>query len=70
MKENWFEVYYNSRAGVADLVAFTKDNAYTSVRSLNEFQDSEPLDKLLKEEEKLGYFVDFFAPVINLHFIQ
>ena len=66
MKENWYEIYYNQRAGVPDLVAFTKDNAYTSVRSLNDFQDGEPLEELLNDEEKEGYFVDFFAPVIIL----
>ena len=45
-----------------DLSAFVKENAFTSVQTLTEF-DLASLNARLNEEGKLGYFVDFFAPV-------
>ncbi len=60
LNENWFEIYYNTRSTAADLTAFIKENAYTSVRAL---VSGELLEYFIKQENKLGYFVDFFAPV-------
>jgi len=60
INENWFEIYYNTRITAADLTAFVKENAYTSVRAL---QSGNSFDSFTQHEGKLGYFVDFFAPV-------
>lgn len=57
--ENWFEIYYNTRTAAADLTAFVKENAYTSVRSLNE----QSFNQFMQQKDREGYFVDFFAPV-------
>lgn len=58
MQEVWYEVYYNSHMNAADLTAFVKENAYTSVRSLNE----KTFDEFLSQDGKEGVFIDFFAP--------
>ncbi len=62
MNENWYEINYNSRQTPQDLSAFVKENAYTSVRTLTQFDPN-----IIASEfgNKFGYFVDFFAPVIT-----
>lgn len=62
MNDNWYEINYNTRLSSQDLAAFVKENAFTLVRTLTQF---EPTHSLLDSElnDKLGFFVDFFAPV-------
>ena len=59
--QDWYEIYYSSRQSPQDITKFVKDNAYTSVRTLKSFDlTSANID--LTNNEKVAYFVDFFAP--------
>ena len=64
MKDNWYDVHYGNRQSPEDLAAFVKENAQTPIRTLTEFDVNE-MSKELSEENKLGFFIDFFAPVIT-----
>ena len=66
MLENWYEINYSNRQTPDDLAAFVIDNAYTTVRTLKEFEAGLFLDETLRMQNKIGFFVDFFAPVILL----
>ena len=64
MKDNWYDVHYGNRQSPEDLAVFVKENAHTPVRTLTEF-DIDEMSKQLGEQNKLGFFIDFFAPVIQ-----
>ncbi len=63
MHENWYEINYSNKQNPEDMAGFVKENAYTSVRTIKEFETGMFLDNLLQMENKIGYFIDFFAPV-------
>ena len=58
---DWYEIYYSSKQSPQDITKFVKDNAYTTVRTLKSF-DLSTANLELFQNEKLAYFVDFFAP--------
>lgn len=60
MTDNWYEINYNARLTPQDISAFVKENAYTLVRTLTQFESTVSIDL----DDKIGFFVDFFAPVI------
>ncbi len=59
--QDWYEIYYSSRQSPQDLSQFVKDNAYTPVRTLKDF-DLETAAIELVTNNKQAFFVDFFAP--------
>lgn len=69
-QDNWYEIQYGNRVTSEDLAIFVKENAYTPVRTLTEF-NSEFMEKELKQHKKVAFFVDFFAPVsFNLYLLR
>jgi hypothetical protein len=70
MSENWYEINYSNRQSPEDLAAFVKENAYSTVRTLKQFEAGLFLEQMLKTENKLGFFVDFFAPVNKTNIIH
>lgn len=60
--DNWYEIYYGSRAGVDDLASFVKSNAHSTVRTLTRLS-ADFISAELASQNKVAYFVDFFAPV-------
>jgi len=61
MKDNWYEIQYAPKHSPQDLAAFVKDNAFSQVRVLTEF-DLSTLDEDLEKENRVAFMVDFFAP--------
>lgn len=61
MRDNWYDMHYGSRQTPEDLASFVKENANAPTRCLTEL-DLNELNTNLAEENKLGFFVDFFAP--------
>jgi DnaJ homolog subfamily C member 10 len=58
---DWYEIHYGNRQSPEDLASFVKENAYTQVRTLTEF-DVTKLSMWLADEHKQALLVDFFAP--------
>jgi hypothetical protein len=62
MKDNWYEIFYSSRVTIEELAAFVKQNAHTTVRTLTQL-NADVISDELNLQNKLAYFIDFFAPV-------
>lgn len=60
--DNWYEIFYTSRVSVDDLASFTKSNAHSTVRTLTTLS-ADFISAELASQQKVAFFIDFFAPV-------
>ena len=57
MKDNWYEIQYAPKHSPQDLAAFVKDNAFSQVRVLTEF-DLSTVDEDLDKENRVAFMVE------------
>lgn len=70
--DNWYEIFYTSRVTSEDLASFVKSNAHSTVRTLTRLS-ADFISTELASQQKVAYFIDFFAPVSsfeNFNFID